>query len=272
MAFDRTALVESVSGRLHLHGYHPSDLAMLLGIAQFENKKLRDNLLKINAPETDPSWQATYCRAGAPRLAFERGFSPSQARASLARIQHDGLIEVIPRGDSVPPLRRINVQALEILRRAGLSRFLWEIAKKDNSFDLGPLDWITPDDNDSNRYWKDYLCEKDLNEEDHRLRPEAISLLYQRPEKIYFSSTFARDRCYLATKIQYPKEFTFDRRSEKPGRRKAAPMTPYLIVSHPDGTGAPHVFGHTESSPMSEFEPEDEEDFNSEEIGDYAIN
>jgi hypothetical protein len=272
MAFDRTALVEAVAGRLHLHGYHPSDLAMLYGIAQFENRKLRETLLDKKVPETSTAWHPTYCRAGAPRLAFERGFSPSQARASLARIQHDGLIEVIQRGDTVPPLRRINVQALEILRRAGLSRFLWEVAKKDNSFDLGPLDWTTPDDNDSNRRWKDYLREEDLNEGDLRLQPEAISLLFQRPEKIYFSSTFARDRCYLATKIQYPNEFTLNRASDKPGRKKATPQTPYLIVSHPDGTGPPHMFGYVEPSPVPEFEPENEEEFNSEEIGDYAIN
>lgn len=263
MAFDRTALVEAVAGRLHLHGYHPSDVGMLFAVARFENQKVRQILGSKDVPADSPAWHQTYCRAGAPRLAFERGISVSQARASLARIEHDGLIDVIHRGRSAPPLRRIKVEAMNILERAGSSRLLFEHVKKDKSFNLGSLDWLGFEEAVPQRRWTNYLREDDVQPTDC-LTAEEIALVLERPEKLYFGSTLLRDRCLWACKNLYKEPFTFERGSDKPSRNKHARRTPYLIVRHPDGLGEIQIAGEPAADADPDLESDSESDLGDE--------
>jgi hypothetical protein len=238
-------MVEKVQARLHLHGYTIYDLAMVFEVARRENQTRRIECEKKNVDPTSDVWLKTWCMSGAPRMAWERGMSVRQANVSLARIEHDGLIEAKQRGKTTPPLRRVNVEALQMLQRAGDSRALFERVKVDDAFTLGPLDWA-----------KDYFQDADMSDA-NRLTGDQVALLYDRPEKDYFFSTFWRDKFFAANKKLHP-DFTFTRGSDKPSWVKfSAKATPFVLISHPCATRPLHIHGQPEAA--VELDKQDDE-------------
>jgi hypothetical protein len=250
MAFDRTSLIERVRVRLALHGYDVYDQALLYEVARRENQTLRTELESKNIDSESDAWLRTWCRAGTPLMALGCGVSLAQSKKALARMEHDGLVEVKPRGPAIPPLRRLSVDAFRLLGRGENGRPLYDRTKIDKKFRLGGLDWST------------YLTEADFPDV-QIMKPEEIDLCRARPKKIYFRSSYWRDIEYLKHATAYP-EFSFDRASEKIRMDGKKPkhvrdrLYPFLLITHPTGTGPVHISGQPEN-PVAVDSPEDEE-------------
>jgi hypothetical protein len=249
MAFDRTAMIEKAAPVLHGHGYTSNDVAGLFAVAARENHELRRQLEEKKLPSDSPAWKQAWTKAGANRLAFDRGISVAEMRKGLAKAKLDGLMLTIDRGPNIPALRCINTETFDILFRAGSPKDLYARFLADKKLDLGPLDWLL------------YLTRADVVSGDD-LDFDQLLEVRDRPEKIYYPSTFDRDRDYLRFhdfyvqqgclmergigKVKQELRLAAEARGEKREPKKKdieAPLA-YLLIRDPDGSGPIHIRGH----------------------------
>jgi hypothetical protein len=221
MAFDRTSLIEKCAPILHLHGFGHSDVAALYAVARRENQKLRVLLDEKKEPPQSGAWYAAWSRAGSRRLAFDRGLSLATIDRSFARLKQYGLIHMIDRGEHAAQ-RAVNVVALRMLDRAGTAKDLFNQSRKDKAFTLGELDWT-----------------KYLKPEEAECRPLENLNELDRPHKMYFVSTFERDKVYMWAKNNIG--YVLQRDSDKHKTKRGSIVTPYLTLSRPDLVGDPEI-------------------------------
>lgn len=226
MAFDRTHMIEKASMRLSLHGYSAVDLSVLHEVARWENQTLREKLKpRIDSghlPVTNPEWMRTYCYAGPPRIAKERGLSERAVRRSLAILKIDGLIEVVDHG--YRQYRRLNVAAFAALDRGEDSTALYSVYKRAKSTNpLGPL------------YWSRYMVDADVPES-LPLLDHIIEKVNSAPYKRYFASTWERAQYSLAIrKIENADGLNVDEGIDKASDAdRLDSALPHLLITKPD--------------------------------------
>jgi len=114
VAINHTILVTNVAPILHRRGYSIYDLAALYAVANRENQQLAKKLEEKKVLQDNDAWLMTWCRAGVPRLAFDRGISVREMNRAIKKLVLVDLIEVRRRG-SLASLRRVNTEALKLL-------------------------------------------------------------------------------------------------------------------------------------------------------------
>jgi hypothetical protein len=116
MAFDRTSLLEVAEPALYDRGWTTTGVCIIYAIASAENTERRVEMEKMGLEPSDKRWLNCWCRAGASSFAYRKNEGMSTIRATLAKAEYEGVIEVVRRGPNQTAFRRLNVPALKLLR------------------------------------------------------------------------------------------------------------------------------------------------------------